>query len=80
MTERTPQLLADTFEPMLKEKQWARRSRLTLKCDSEDEAVLVAHYLKKRGWKTCADAAIAGPSVNELSGCWVVVVSGRRDI
>lgn len=54
MSERTPQALADAFEPLLAGK----RCPVNLRCESKAEAAAVAAELKRRGWKVTATWAI----------------------
>ncbi len=77
MIERTAKRLADAFEPTLEQKKWGRRTRLNLQCESEDEAVLVAHELQRRGWKASYEKALGG-SWEQPRPVDVVVVKGRK--
>lgn len=66
MTERTAKRLADGFEPTLRDKRWTRSASVNLICESEDEAVLLAHELKKRGWKAEVTPGWAGASLKPV--------------
>jgi hypothetical protein len=83
MAERTPKALADALEPTRNKRHAEKRGRfaLSLGCQTEDEAVLVAHELGKRGWKaapTTAVALINGDVKEELQLVNVVRVTGRK--
>ncbi len=77
MTERTAKRLADGFEPTLRDKRWTRRARVNLICESEDEAVLLAHELGKRGWKTQVSTVLAGADPHPGSAVTVTGPSSR---
>jgi len=71
--KRTAKTLADLFEPTIISKN----GKGNLHCASEDEAVLLAHELKKRGWKAKVGSGITDlmttPRVVDL-----VILSGRQ--
>jgi hypothetical protein len=79
MKERTAKALADAFEPRLIEK----KGKLNLVCESEDESVLLAHELKKRGWNAEPDACLIGEQDNKggikgFRGAYSVMVQGKQ--
>ena len=76
LTARTPKALADVFEPEIKK---ARGGRLTVRCESKDESVLLAHELKERGWRATPSMGLVWPKDTpgaEMEGAFLVVVSG----
>jgi len=76
MPRRTPALIADVFEQQLERELWTRRHRLSLACESKEEAVLVAQELKERGWRAKIDTGIM-LLVKGSKVATFVVVSGR---
>jgi len=78
--DRDPDALADEFEKWLSQNG----SKGLLKLETEDEAVLVAHRLSKRGWKAALDDAIVLIEKDKplgkrrLHGTHVVRVTGKR--
>lgn len=77
MPERTPARIADTFVQQLEQQLWTRRDRVSLACDSKDEAVLVVQELRERGWRAKIDL---GTLLHVQKGAKVVtfvIVSGR---
>lgn len=68
---RTPQRVVDTFEAKLGNKP----GRVNLVCESEDEAVLVVHELKKRGWRAEFDTGI---NLLTGEGIFAAVVEGKE--
>ena len=73
MTARTAKALADVLEPHLAKTG----GRTSLRCDSEDEAVLLAHEMKKRGWRASAGTAFAD-LMGDMRIVNVVKVTGRK--
>jgi hypothetical protein len=69
---RTKEKLADAFMPTI----LAKSGNVTLRCESEDEAVLLAYELVKREWNATAGQAIAGP-LTDLQLANVVTVEGK---
>jgi hypothetical protein len=55
MSHRDVKALADALEQQLRD---SGKRKTNLACDSEDEAVLMAHELRKRGWKAEPDQAL----------------------
>lgn len=51
---RSKEALADALKDQLEET----RGRLTMRCESHDEAILLAHELRARGWKAVAEMAM----------------------
>lgn len=68
--------LADALEGFLR----ANRGKTSCKVDSEEQSVLVAHELKKRGWKASSGRAVLMQTdlKGEMRLAWVVKVTGRR--
>lgn len=75
--QRTPEALAKAFDEHLRNR--TSRGPCSLGCESEHESVLVAHELKKLGWKAEASEALAG-SFDELKGVFTVRVTGKRKV
>ena len=71
---RDPKVLAEEFE-----KHMVQRGirKMNLKCESEHEAVLVAHELRKRGWKAEPDQALQGAG-RDLKVIEIVYVEKKR--
>lgn len=69
---RTKERLADFFEPELVKKN----GKLVIQCESEDEAILLAHELVRREWNASVDQALTGP-ITAFRVVDVVVVEGK---
>lgn len=77
--ERNAKTLADAFEPKLIEK----KGKLNLVCENEDESVLLAHELKKRGWKAEPEICLVGQKdkkggIKDFQGAYSVLVRGKQ--
>lgn len=75
MTARTPDALAEAYNKHLSER--TSKGPISLSCESEDEAALVAHRLRKLGWKAETSEAMVLTD-NKFDGVHVVRVTGRR--
>jgi hypothetical protein len=72
--ERTKEALADAIEKHLVD---CSTNRQTVQCKTEDEAILLAHEMKKRGWRAEATTSFAMVD-GELSPADVVRIHGRK--
>jgi len=81
MTERTPKALADAIEPRLFEKLGESRRgkiKISMSCESKDEAAQLAHELAERGWITKVAFGMVLPEKSkEWQATDLVCVTGR---
>lgn len=70
--EMTPDALAEVFHETLEKR--TSKGAFNCVCRSEDEAVLVAHRLRKRGWKA---EALEGVSLKTGEGSYAVRITGK---
>lgn len=81
MTERTPKTLADAIEPRLFEQLGESprgKIKISMSCESKDEATELARELAERGWITKVAFGMVLPGESkEWQAADLVCVTGR---
>jgi hypothetical protein len=76
---RTPERLANGFEPMLRDADWGpRRAYRNLVCENKEEADALAAELRRRGWKAKPGRGINLRTGKGFSYVYVTGPSKRR--